>query len=205
LKYNLQSSENIGIVGKSDISLSNSGETILLKDVRGFLIDSVKYSPKWHNKNFVSSKNISLERINPFLDSNDPMNWNSSVSEFGATPNKANSIFTINNNRQSNLSVSPNPFSPDNDGFEDFCMINYNLTQPISQVRIKIFDSKGRLVRTLLNNQPSSSNGSIIFDGKDEEGRTLRIGIYIVFLEALNYNSGVVETEKTVVVVARKL
>ncbi len=205
LKYHLQSSENISIVGKSDISLSNSGESILLKDVRGFVIDSVKYSPKWHNKNFVSAKNISLERINPFLDSNDPMNWNSSVNEFGATPNKTNSIFTINNNRKSNLSVSPNPFSPDNDGFEDFCMINYNLTQPIAQVRIKIFDSKGRLVRTLLNNQPSGSSGSVIFDGKDEEGRTLRIGIYIVFLEALNHNSGLVETEKTVVVVARKL
>lgn len=204
-KYNLASSENITVVGKSDISLSNSGETILLKDVRGLVIDSVKYSPRWHNKNYVSTKNISIERINPFLDSNDPMNWSSSVNPTGATPNKANSILTINYNRKTNLSVSPNPFSPDNDGFEDFCIINYNLSQPISQVRIKIFDSKGRLVRTLLNNQPSGSNGSVIFDGKDDEGRTLRIGIYIIFLEALNDNSGVVETEKTVVVVARKL
>jgi hypothetical protein len=204
-KYGLQSSENFNIVGKSDISLSNSGETILLKDVRGQVIDSVKYSPKWHNKNFVSTKNISLERINPFLDSNDPSNWNSSVNQLGATPNKANSILTINNNRQTNLSVSPNPFSPDNDGFEDFCIINYNLSQQVAQVRIKIFDSKGRLVRTLLNNQPSGSSGSVIFDGRDDDGRTLRIGIYIIFLEALNDNSGVVETEKTVVVVARKL
>ncbi|MCS7052253.1 MAG: lamin tail domain-containing protein, partial [Ignavibacterium sp.] len=204
-KYNLQSLENISIVGKSDLSLSNSGETVLLKDVRGRVIDSVKYSPKWHNKNFVSTKNISIERINPNFDSNDPMNWSSSVNQIGATPNKANSIFTINNNRQSNLSVSPNPFSPDNDGFEDFCIINYNLTQTISQVRIKIFDSKGRLVRTLLNNQPSGSSGSVIFDGKDEDGRALRIGIYVIFLEALNDNSGVVETEKTVVVIARKL
>lgn len=204
-KYNLQSLENISIVGKSDLSLSNSGETILLKDVRGKVIDSVKYSPNWHNKNFVSTKNISIERINPNFDSNDPMNWSSSVNQIGATPNKANSIFAINNNRISNLSVSPNPFSPDNDGFEDFCIINYNLTQTISQVRIKIFDSKGRLVRTLLNNQPSGSSGSVIFDGKDEDGRALRIGIYVIFLESLNDNSGVVDTEKTVVVIARKL
>lgn len=96
-------------------------------------------------------------------------------------------------------------FSPDNDGFEDFTIINYNLTQTISQVRIKIFDSKGRSVRTLLNNQASGQNGSVIFDGLDEEGKALRIGIYIIFLEALNDNSGVVETLKTVVVVARKL
>ena len=104
-----------------------------------------------------------------------------------------------------NISLNPNPFSPDNDGFEDFTIINYNLTQAISQVRIKIFDSKGRLVRTLLNNQASGSSGSVIFDGLDDDKKALRIGIYIVFLEALNDNSGIVETLKTVVVVARKL
>ena len=114
-------------------------------------------------------------------------------------------IFAENLNGEKNISVNPNPFSPDNDGFEDFTIINYNLTQTISQVRIKIFDSKGRSVRTLLNNQASGQNGSVIFDGLDEEGKALRIGIYIIFLEALNDNSGVVETLKTVVVVARKL
>jgi len=31
------------------------------------------------------------------------------------------------------------------------------------------------------------------------------MGIYIIFLEALNDNSGIVETVKSVVVVARKL
>ena len=39
----------------------------------------------------------------------------------------------------------------------------------------------------------------------DDDGRILRIGIYIIFLEAMNDNAGVVETMKTVVVVARKL
>jgi len=83
--------------------------------------------------------------------------------------------------------------------------INYNLTQPTSEVRIKIFDSKGRLVRTLLNNQPGSSSGSVIFDGRDDSGDALRIGIYIIFFEAINEGAGVVENMKTVVVVARKL
>lgn len=204
-KYNLYSENSINVVGSSDLSLSNSGEIIMLRDVRGNVIDSLNYSPKWHNKNFIRTKNISLERISPFLNSNDPSNWNSSVNVLGATPNKPNSIFTVNTNTQTSLSVSPNPFSPDNDGFEDYCIINYNLSQAVSQVRIKVFDSKGRLVRTLLNNQPSGSNGSVIFDGKDDDGTTLRIGIYIVFLEALNDNNGVLETNKTVVVVARKL
>ncbi len=101
--------------------------------------------------------------------------------------------------------MSPNPFSPDNDGFEDFTIISYKLTQSIAQIRAKIFDSKGRLVRTILNNQASGEQGSIIFNGLDDANHTLRIGIYIVLIEALNGNSGVVETLKTTVVVARKL
>ena len=204
-KYNLNEDVLINILDKSGLGLVNTGELVLLKDVRGNIIDSVFYFDDWHNSNFASTKHISLERINPNLNANEPSNWSSSVDNSGATPGKQNSIFTDNLNTESNISVSPNPFSPDNDGFEDFTIINYNLTQATSQVRIKIFDSKGRLVRTLLNNQASGSSGSVIFDGLADDGKALRIGIYIIFLEAINEGTGIVESMKTVVVVARKL
>ncbi len=204
-KYGLIESVLKTIVGVSSLGLVNTGELILLKDVKGNVIDSVWYSDKWHNDNFGSTKNISLERINPNLGANDPSNWSSSADPIGATPGNQNSIYTVNLNEESNISVSPNPFSPDNDGFEDFTIINYKLTQATSQVRIKIYDSKGRLVRALTNNQASGSSGSVIFDGLGDDGDALRIGIYIIFLEAINEGTGVVETMKTVVVVARKL
>lgn len=204
-KYNLQNYPYKNIAGESSLGLINTGELILLKDARGNTIDSIWYSDKWHNKNFISTKNISLERINPSLNGNDSKNWNSCVNSNGATPGIQNSIFTDNKNRANNISVSPNPFSPDNDGFEDYTIINYSLGQQTSQVRIKIFDSKGRLVRTLTNNQPSGSSGSIVFNGIGDDGAALRIGIYIIFLEALNETEGVVEILKTTVVVARKL
>lgn len=168
-------------------------------------MDSVYYSDDWNNKNIATTNGRSLERINPNLDGNNSLNWSTSVNSRGGTPGNQNSIFVENLNQSANISVSPNPFSPDNDGFEDFTIINYNLSQATAQVRIKIFDNKGRLVRTLLNNQASGSGGSVIFDGLDDENKALRIGIYIVFLEALNDNSGIVETLKTVVVIARKL
>jgi hypothetical protein len=204
-KYNLDESVLKTIVGVSSLGLVNTGELILLKDVKGNTIDSVVYSDKWQNDNFISTKNISLERINPNLNGNDSYNWSSSVAAIGATPGKQNSIYTTNTNISSNISVSPNPFSPDDDGYEDFTIINYQLTQATSQVQIKIFDSQGRLVRTLSNNMASGSSGSVIFDGIGDDGQALRIGIYIIFLEALNEGYGVVESMKTVVVVARKL
>jgi hypothetical protein len=204
-KYNLKDFKNISFAGSSGLGLSNSGELIRLKDLKGCTVDSVFYSPDWNNRNINITKNKSLERINPQLNGNLPQNWSTCVNPAGATPGKQNSIYTTNENKSAGISVSPNPFSPDNDGFEDFSIINYKLTQAVSQIRIKIFDSRGRLARTLANNQPSASNGSIVFDGLGDDGQPLRMGIYIIFLEALNSNTGVLEDLKTVVVIARKL
>jgi hypothetical protein len=204
-KFRLAENDIVTILNISSLGLVNTGKLILLRDVKGNVVDSVWYSDKWHNENFISTKNIALERINPLLNGNDESNWSSSVNILGGTPTQQNSIFTDNLNTESNVSVSPNPFSPDNDGFEDFTIINYNLTQATSQVRIKIFDSRGRLVRSLANSQASGSSGSVIFDGLADDGEALRIGIYIIFLEAINEGAGVIENLKTVVVVARRL
>ena len=192
------------ILNESSLGLT-ADELILLKDLRGNIIDSVYYSDKWHNKNFISTKGRSLERINPFLSSIDRYNWNTCVDHKGATPGAKNSIYVINPKTNSSLSVNPNPFSPDNDGFEDCTIINYLLKIPVSQVNIKIYDSRGRLVRVLANNMASGSTGSVIFDGLGNDGLALRMGIYIIFLEALNSNTGQNEILKTTVVVARKL
>lgn len=203
--FGLQQFNNITVYNSSSLGLVNTSELILLKDARGIVIDSVFYSSKWNNKHIATTKGKSLERINPSLNPNDPSNWSTCVNNLGGTPGISNSIFAESLEQSSSISINPNPFSPDNDGFEDFALITYNLNDATAQVRIKIFDSKGRLVRNLLNNQPSGSNATVIFDGLDDEGNVLRAGIYIVFLEALNDQSGVVQTLKTVVVVAKKL
>ncbi len=190
---------------RGNFSLSNDKETLILKDINGKTIDSISYSSEWHNKNYLSTKNISLEKINPLLSGNYSQNWSSSANIAGATPGKKNSIFTAVNNSSSGLEIMPNPFSPDNDGFEDFTVVNYHLKQAVSQISIKIFDSRGRLVRTLASNLPGGSEGKVIFDGKDDDNNPLRIGIYVLFFEALNENYGIVESFKKAFVIARKL
>lgn len=206
LNYNVNREGALITVNNSaSLGLNNSGELILLKDGLGNTVDSVFYSAKWHNGKILNLKNKSLEKINPRFPSNDFKNWSTCVEILGATPGSCNSVYTEKLSTDSKIDVRPNPFSPDNDGFEDFTIISYNLTQYISQIRIKIFDSRGRFVRSLVNNQASGSNGAIIFDGKDEDGNPLKIGIYIIYIEALNDLNGVVEVLKTPVVVARKL
>ncbi len=200
----LQDYENLKIKNVNSLGLTNSGKTIYVIDNKNEIIDSVFYSDSWHNSAFENVKNISLELINVELDRTKSNNWSSSVSSFGGTPGRQNSIFIDKKITKTKLNISPNPFSPDNDGFEDFTIISFNLEEPISQIRIRIFDSRGRIVRNLSNNLSVGSSGEIIFDGLDERKNPLKIGIYIVLFEAVNSRNAVIETLKEVVVVARK-
>jgi len=192
------------VVVGSSLSLNNSGEDIVLVDLTNTQIDSVRYSPSWHLKNIVTSGR-SLERINPSLLTTDPRNWSSSVSPGGATPGMQNSIFTSSSAAASALSLSPNPFSPDNDGFEDFLSIGYTLPSNSSRIRVRIFDATGRLVRRLATDDLSPAKGSILWNGLNDNGVKVRIGMYIVLFDALDNFGGVVRSLKDVAVVATKL
>ncbi len=193
------------IAGSSSLSLSNESSTLILKDFFSDTLDSLVYSSSWHNKNIITTKGRSLERLNPLLGSNVRSNWNTSVVNEGGSPGRQNSIYSENTSRESKVVISPNPFSPDNDGFEDYAIINFDLSQPLSQVRIKIFDSQGRLVRNITENRLASTKNSVIFDGLDDNRKPLRIGIYILLIEAVAEGSGNVDVMKTPIVVARKL
>ena len=192
-------------IQKKMFTLSNESKLIFVKDFWGNVIDSVHYSSKWHNESFQSTKNISLERINPKISTSDKNNWSSCVAEEGATPARQNSILTNPESNSKKITIAPNPFSPDNDGFEDFAIITINLASSVSQLRVRIFDDKGRLRRTIADNIPVSFQAKIVFDGRDSEGRLLNIGMYIVLVEASDFRNKTISTMKKVVVIARKL
>src|SRR5690606_108907 len=101
--FNIDAKNFITISGSSNLGLVNTGELILLKDVKGNIIDSVWYQSNWHNRNITNTKGKSLERINPALNGNDPFNWSTSVDIYGGTPVKRNSIFAENLNQQANI------------------------------------------------------------------------------------------------------
>jgi flagellar hook assembly protein FlgD len=52
----------------------------------------------------------------------------------------------------------------------------------MSELTLKVYDIKGRLVKTLMEDEPQVT-GEIIWDGKDDKNKIVRIGIYIVFAE----------------------
>lgn len=196
---------HLHIFKKSSLSLNNDGDDVVLKDLTNFVIDSIRYLPKWHNPEVYDVSGRALERINPNLPGNDPRNWTTNANPIGGTPGKQNSVFTSTIPTDASLKFSPNPFSPDADGYEDHCIISYNLPASTAMIRIRIFDSKGRFIRTLVNNEPSGSSGQVVWDGMNDEKNRVRIGIYIVLLEAFDANEGIVNSVKGAIVVAAQL
>lgn len=173
-------------------TLNNTGDKIILKDDQKFAVDQVGYTKDW-------GKGISWERIDPGRISSDSDNWWRSVDPDGATPCEKNSL-TGGYSSDLQLEIKPNPFSPDGDGFEDEVRFRYDIPLK-SELSLKIYDIKGRLVKTLLNKEPRIS-GETIWDGKSDKQRTVRAGIYVVFMEA--EVEGKKLTKKASVVVAKR-
>lgn len=90
--------------------------------------------------------------------------------------------------------VNPNPFSPD---LGEVAWIELNAPAD-DRVTLRIYDLKGRLVKTCLNNAPGGHQ-TYPWDGKDNMGRRAGIGIYIAHLRSVSTQGGSVDRTKLVV------
>ena len=170
---------------EAKMSLTNSGGTIRLIDLE----DNVQIYT-WDKD---CGDGVSMERV--FADQDV---WLCCATPDGTTPGVKNSVSTTYT-EGIELSIEPNPFSPDGDGFQDQTVFRYTLPME-SNLTIRIYDVRGRLIKTLVDDEPSVS-GEIFWDGRDEENRIVRIGIYVVLAEATGDSYS---QKKTTVVVAKR-
>lgn len=173
-----------GVVVSDWPALNSAGDGVVLFDVLGRMIDAVWYTEEWGG-----DRGISLERLSPLVASSVRSNWGSCADALGHTAGRANSLLVGRLPAQALIAVSPNPFSPDGDGFEDHLAISLELPERTARINLRIFDSRGRQVRFLCNYEPSGSRKSLFWDGLDDQGLRCPIGIYILFLEAFAESS----------------
>lgn len=183
-------------------SLRNSGDVVVLR-FGAMTIDSVYYSPSWHRPELRDPRGVALERLDGALASTDPGNWTSSLDPRGGTPGAPNSVAIGPGAEPAGvgLTVSPSPF----DALAG-TVIRYRLAAEAASVRIRIFDAAGRAVRTLEHARlaGNATEGEVIWNGRDDRGESLRVGIYIVHLEALDLVGARTETHRATVVLARR-
>jgi hypothetical protein len=191
---------------RNSLSLSSSNSAIKLVNVSGKNMDSVHYTTNWHNPNVVDVRGRSLERVLLNGPSNDKTNWSTSGNPLGATPGNQNSNYIEPLEAPKNqIVIFPNPFSPDEDGFEDNTTITWNLDGSNYLIDATIYDRYGRKVRTLAQNVVAGKTGSLVWDGKRDDGTFNRIGIYILLFKATDTSVGEIFVKKESIVIARMM
>ena len=196
-----------GILPMDLPSFDNDATIILFGEMQLLgreVIDSLSYFEDFHNPLFDDTDGVSLERIDFDAPSSDPNNWQSAAEAVGfATPAYENSQYRPSGTGGGTadcVTIEDEVFSPDNDGFEDFLQINYNLDTGGYIANVRIFDARGRQIKQLINNQFLEVEGFFRWNGDTDEGLKARLGIYIVWVELFDVNGNVTRCKNTCVV-----
>jgi len=184
-------------------TLSNDSGTIcIIHQSQNQMIDAFAYSEDMHFSLLEGADGVSLERLAPNAETQNSNNWHSAASTVGfGTPTYKNSQELITQSI-GEININPKSFTPNNDGYKDIASINWNFSENNLMATIKIFDSEGRVIKNILNNEMIGNSGNTTWDGTSEEGLQLNTGMYIVWMEVFSDN-GNAERFKEVIVLSR--
>jgi len=162
-------------------SLTNTGACIVIfNNQTNDIIDQVNYLPAFHSIGSKDQKGVSLERISPDAPSDEASNWTSATSASGGgTPGYVNSqlsgIGTADLSENKVYIEYPNPLNSS-------YLIHYTLDRSAFNCRIFVFDSLGRKVDTIAENDIVGSSGSIEWKTVNR----LSAGLYIIYMEVFS-------------------
>jgi hypothetical protein len=148
-------------------------------------IDRYHYRENHHFPLIDDPEGISLERISVSRSTNDSTNWHSAAGQGGgASPCRRNSQAEFTGSASDDwMTVLPELFSPDNDGYHDILQIICSPDKPGYVAHLRILDAYGNTVRTLGRQELLGQEGKWNWDGLDENGQVLNPGIYILLGE----------------------
>lgn len=158
-------------------------DMVRVYDNLGYIQDSVKYTNKapWYPE--ADGMGPSLELIDPLSDNSLASSWRVSLED-GGSPGESNTVVGVLDNYYDNiageqvLKVYPNPI-------QMFANLDFRVEQS-GNTEIIINDLFGNPVRNLLNGFYDMGDYSSYWDGKDNQGRTVARGMYIITIKSNN-------------------
>ncbi|MEJ8817099.1 lamin tail domain-containing protein [Lacibacter sp. H407] len=185
-------------------SYPDASGTVVLSDNGGLVIDELAYDEKWHFALINNPEGVALERIDPNAATQNKDNWHSAAKDVGyGTPSYQNSQFRLDLQVQGEVTATPEVFSPDNDGNDDFVTIGYRFPETGYVMSITVFDAAGRPVKALQRNTVCSQQGNFRWDGLNDKFQPLPLGPYVIFTEVFNLQGKVKRFKKQVVLARR--
>lgn len=161
----------------------NDGGSVILASAESVVVERFDYLPDMHSRLLRKKNGVSLERRSFEVAANVALNWFSASSMSGyGTPGYENSQSLEYLAEESLFEFSSSIVSPDGDGYNDELVIDYELDMAELLARCEIYDSQGRLVCRLLNNDLLGTHGTIVWNGRDNSGMSLAQGQYVLVL-----------------------
>ncbi len=171
-------------------------------------IDQFNYHEDYHYpliNNDYGVEGVSLERINFNRSTQDKTNWHSAASSVGyATPGYKNSQYNDGLGDGSELTIEPEIFSPDNDGYSDVVNFILNISENGYVINADIYNQDGRLIKQLARNRLLAPSDVLSWDGINDSNEKASVGIYILQAKAFN-TTGDIKKFKKAFVLASKL
>ena len=161
----------------------NSGGSVILTTADSVIVDRLDYTPSMHSRLLRNKAGVSLERRSFERPTNEVSNWFSASSTSGyGTPGYANSQSSEWLAEETAFVFSSTLVSPDGDGYQDELEITYLLDDGSLVARAEIYDAHGLMVRRLLNNVLLGTHGTLLWDGRGENGVSLPDGQYVIVI-----------------------
>ncbi len=186
-------------------TFNNDDGTVILSTTADTVIDAMTYTADMHFPLLNSTDGVSLERIDYNRPASDETNWHSAAESVGfATPAYENSQYFPGNFKDDMaVSVEPEIFSPDNDGYNDVLNINCTADGPGKIISIAIYDAKGCLVRNLMKSKLISKKETFSWDGTQDDATKANIGIYVIYVESFDLKGSVKHYKRTAVLATK--
>lgn len=164
-------------------SMSDNEGHLLLYNRELEKIDEVFYNEKMHYSLLSGHEGIALEKTAPGIKSDVALNWHSAAESSGwGTPGARNSMFVVTPVSEDIITLSSTKITPDNDSYEDFLTIGFNLTGNGNVISASVFDESGNYVKKLASNMLAGAEAALTWDGLADDGAPVRSGIYIVMI-----------------------
>lgn len=195
----------LGFIEAALPSMTNTHGIVVLATRGQRIIDMFTYTEDLHYPLLTDKKGVALERVNYHRPTQDASNWHSAAQTVGfGTPGYKNSQFTWDPDKVADVfEVYPEIFSPNSDGVDDLLHIAWELEEPGYTANVSIYDSRGRLVRTLVRSMLLATRGVITWDGATDQNQKADMGIYIVYIELFDPQGKVKTFRKTAVLAGR--
>ena len=168
------------------------------------ILDKLHYFARWNFELLDSDNGVSLERISTESETQSNVNWASAAKSFGfGTPTAVNSQTFAEIVQEDLISVTPEVFTPNQDGDKDFTLINYTIDEPGFVANVAIYDIVGRKIKDIALNETIGSEGFWKWDGTNYNNEKAKIGIYIVLVDLFDLEGKKKHFEEKVVLGAQ--